>query len=101
MANIKTNCDKMEAEKDNKKATPTTNNTDLTSALRDGKDAEGPSLAQNAQGNEAPKEKKTDEGEHKQEQVPLLNKTPKEEREEEAQKQEKKQQLEQIPQQWF
>jgi len=71
----------------------------LTSALRDGKkDAEGPSLAQNTQGNEAPKEKKTDEGEQKQEQVPLLNKTPKEKREEEAQKQEKKQEQEQQEQ---
>ena len=63
----------MEAEKDNKKVTTTTNNTDLTSALRDGKDAEGPRLAQNTQGNEAPKGKKTDEGEQKQEQVPLQN----------------------------
>jgi len=88
----------MEAEKDNKKATTTTNNIDLTSALRDGKDAEGPSLAQNTQGNEAPKEKKTDEGEQKQEQVPLLNKTQKEEKEEEAQKQEKKQEQEQQEQ---
>jgi len=73
MANIKMNCDKMEAEKDNKKVTTTTNNTDLTSALRDDKDAEGPRLAQNTQGNEAPKEKKTDEGEQTQEQVPLQN----------------------------
>jgi len=51
----------------------------LTSAVRDsnvGKDAEGP----------------------KQEQVPLLNKTQKEEREEEAQKQEKKQEQEQQEQ---
>ena len=77
MANIKMNCDKMEAEKDNKKVTTTTNNTDLTSALRNGKGAEGP----------------------KQEQVPLLNKTQKEEREEEAQKQEKKQEQEQQEQQ--
>jgi len=74
----------------------------LTSAVRDGnvdKGAEGPSLAQNTQGNEAPKEKKTDEGQQKQEQVPRLNKTPKEKREEEAQEQEKKREQEQKQEQ--
>ena len=55
------------SKKDNKEATPTTNNT-LTSAVRkDGKDAEGPSLEQNNQGNKSQKEKKTKEQEQEEE----------------------------------
>jgi len=64
-----------------------------------------PSLAQNNQGNEAPKEKNkknTDQdkgqGELKQEKVPLLKETPKE-REEEAQEQEEREQKQKQKQQ--
>jgi len=75
----------MEAE-NNKKATPKTN-TDLTSVARKGGDAEGPSLAQNTQGNETQKEKK----EKEQEQM----------KKEQEREQQKKLEQEQIQQQEY